>query len=150
MDAKFWKRVFLISCTLFTALMIVVSCIMMLANIESGIFKQAFSSFRTVMLALFSFTVVFAIAVYKQFRINEALRLAINYVLIVGSFMIFIFLPLVVENQAFYPAYISPNPVIAAVLVSIPYFIVYGICRISSKGKDKEKAKKEYKPVYKK
>jgi hypothetical protein len=150
MDVKFWKRVFAGTCILFTAALIAVSCIMLLINNGGNIMKPAFSSFRTLMLIFFSFVLMVSVQVYKQFQTNEGLRVLINYVLAIGSFMLFVFWPMVAENQAYNPNYPIPSPIITVALISVPYFVIYGVSRLISSGRKKEEAKKEYKPVYKK
>ena len=152
MNAQFWKKVFLNACAWFTAITVLLTVIMMISVPEGGSVYTVpmLGSFRTFMIAIFCVVVSFAIRIYAQYPINEGLRLLLNYVLIMGSFMLFVFLPMVAENAHYTEGYAAPNPFVAVLILSVPYFLVYGVYRLISDRGEKKKAKEEYKPVYKK
>ncbi|MBQ8388776.1 MAG: hypothetical protein IJX46_07620 [Clostridia bacterium] len=152
MNAQFWKKVFLNACAWFTAITVLLTVIMMISVPEGGSVYTVpmLGSFRTFMIAIFCVVVSFAIRIYAQYPINEGLRLLLNYVLIMGPFMLFVFLPMVAENAHYTEGYAAPNPFVAVLILSVPYFLVYGVYRLISDRGEKKKAKEEYKPVYKK
>ena len=152
MNAQFWKKVFLNACAWFTAITVLLTVIMMISVPEGGSVYTVpmLGSFRTFMIAIFCVVVSFAIRIYAQYPINEGLRLLLNYVLIMGSFMLFVFLPMVAENAHYTEGYAAPNPFVAVLILSVPYFLVYGVYRLISDRGEKKKAKEEYKPVYNK
>jgi hypothetical protein len=152
MNAQFWKKVFLNACAWFAAVTVLLTVIMMVSVPEGGSVYSVpmLGSFRTFMMALFCIAISFAISLYSKYPINEGLRLLIKYVLIMGSFMIFVFMPMVAENSHFTKGYSAPNPFVAILIMSVPYFLVYGVYRLISDRGEKKKAKEEYKPVYNK
>lgn len=150
MNVKFWKRVLVGGCIWYTAALTVISLVMLATIPESmTVYNVAIGSFRTLMLGIFCFALSFASCTYSSYPISEGLRVLIHYVITVGSFMLCVYLPLIAEARATQPDY-SLSPWVSILIISIPYFIVYGIYRLLSGKREKKKAKEEYKPVYKK
>jgi hypothetical protein len=107
------------------------------------------------MLALLGFCIAFAVAnhVLSSQKLNGGWKLFLHASITLGSFLAFIYAPLVGDGkyQAGNVGYKAPNILVMIGIFAIVYAVAYGIYLIiSSKMKATQNTKKEYKPVYNK
>lgn len=138
---------------IFCTALVLISILMLIINSQSteNMYNIALSSFRILMLAVFSFVLSAANEFYRIRGIGEIARLAVHFILTLAGFSVFVYLPFSGEAASHGDGFPSANTLTIVLLFAVLYFIAYGIYRLIRALTKKSKEKKEeYTPVYKK
>ena len=152
MKNSFWKKVLLGGCAYFTASAILISLILLFANIGTAksIFDIYFSAFRLALFAIFCFAFAFANTFYSSDKMRESFRMIAHFFITGLAFWACIYMPVSAEMEASGASLPPQNTAVMLALFTVVYFVIYGIYKLIMKLTKKTKDKKEaYTPVYK-